>query len=201
MIRNTMCLAVMRLMPSFRYPDELRFLVAIVRTPLAAEAAGRAIRNAAAALDGTLPVQIETMGQSTERLSVRPRFNAMVLTLFAAIALALSAFGQYGLLGFLLTQRTREIGVRIALGATPMAVFNTVLGYAARWLAAGVGCGLVLSIAVARAISTLLYGVSELDPAAWLLAVSVLVAAALGAALRPSWRAARIDPVEVLRHE
>ena len=82
-----------------------------------------------------------------------------------------------------------------------MAVFNTVLGYAARWLAAGVGCGLVLSIAVARAISTLLYGVSELDPAAWLLAVSVLVAAALGAALRPSWRAARIDPVEVLRHE
>jgi putative ABC transport system permease protein len=185
----------------YRYPDELRRLVAIIRTPLAPEAAVRAIRNAAAALDGTLPVQIETMGESTGRLSVRPRFSAMLLSLLAAIALALSALGLYGLLGFLVVQRTREIGVRMALGATPMAVFRTVLGSAARWLAAGVGCGLALSVFMTRAMGTLLYGVSKLDPAAWIVALAVLVIAALGAALRPSWRAVRIDPLEALRHE
>jgi putative ABC transport system permease protein len=184
-----------------RYPDELRRLVAIVRTPLAPDAAVRAIRNAAAAINGTLPVQIETMSESTRRLSVRPRFNAMLLSIFAAMALALSALGLYGLLGFLVVQRTREIGVRMALGAAPMAVFRTVLGSAARWLAAGVGCGLVLSVFVTRAIGTLLYGVSKLDPAAWIVALAVLVIAALSVALRPAWRAVRIDPVEALRHE
>ncbi|HKW96680.1 MAG TPA: ABC transporter permease [Bryobacteraceae bacterium] len=185
----------------YRYPDELRRLVAIIRTPLAPQAAGQAIHSVVTALDGALPVKIETLSASTGRLSVRPRFNAMLLALFAAIALALSACGVYGLLGFLVAQRTREIGVRVALGATPMAIFNTVLRKAGYWLAAGVGCGLVLSLAMSRAIGSLLYGVPKLDPTAWLLAVAVLVGVALGAALWPSWRAVRIDPIEALRHE
>jgi len=185
----------------YGYPDELRRLVAIVRTPLAPEAASPAIRSVVAALDGTLPVRIETMAESTGRLSVRPRFNAMLLALFAVIALVLSALGVYGLLGFLVAQRTREIGVRVALGATPMSIFYTVLRTAVRWLAAGVGCGLVLSIVMSRAIGSLLYGVPKLDPAAWLLAVAVLVGGALAAAWRPCWRAVRVDPVEALRHQ
>ncbi len=185
----------------YRYPDELRRVAVIIRTPLAPEATSQAIHSVVKALDGALPVKIETMAATTGRLSVRPQFNAMLLALFAAIALALSACGVYGLLGFLVAQRTREIGVRIALGATPMAIFNTVLRKAGYWVAAGVGCGLILSSAMSSAIGALLYGVPKLDPAAWLLAVTVLVGVALCAALWPSWRAVRVDPVEALRHE
>lgn len=185
----------------YAYPDELRRVVAIVRTPLATESASRAIRGIVAELDPSLPVQIETMAESTQRLSVRPRFNAMLLALFSVVGLALSAFGLYGVLGFLVAQRTREIGVRIALGATPRAISFMVLGSAARWLAVGMACGLVLSAGLSLALKSLLYGMPAYDPASWILAAAVLFATALAAAWQPARRAVGVDPVEALRHE
>ena len=180
----------------YSVPDELRRVVAIVRTPLAAEFAARAIRDTVAQMDAALPVQIETLRESTNRLSVRPRFNAMLLAVFAALGLLLSAFGIYGVLGFLVAQRTKEIGVRIALGATPRGVVRLVLGNAMRWLAAGMILGLALSMAVSRALSSMLYGMAPYDLAAWTAACAVLVAAALTAAWQPARRAA-----EALRHD
>lgn len=187
--------------PIYSAPDELRRVVAIVRTPLAPEFASRAIRNAVAQLDASLPVQIEPLREAASRLSVRPRFNALLLAIFAALGLLLSAFGAYGVLGFLVAQRTREIGIRIALGATPRAMAVMVLGNALRWIAAGLVLGLALSLVLSRALNSMLYGMTSYDPAAWLLAAAVLVATALTAAWLPSRRAARVDPVEALRHD
>ena len=188
--------------PVYQYPDELRRVSAIVRTPLAPDVAARVLREAVAGLDAALPVQIETLSQSTSRLSARPRFNALLIGLFAAVGLALAAFGLYGVLGYLVAQRTREIGIRIALGATPAAVSRLVLGSAGRWLLCGLACGLALSAGVSRALHSLLYGgVSEHDPAAWTLAAAVLFLAALTAAWLPSRRASRVDPMVALRHE
>ena len=182
-------------------PDELRRASAIVRTPLAADAAGRGLRDAIAAVDASLPVDIQTLTESVARLSVRPRFNAALFGLFAAVGLALAAFGLYGVLAFLVAQRTREIGVRMALGASPAAVSRLVLTGAARWLAIGLAAGLGLSLAVARAMHSLLLGVPGSDPTAWAGAAFVLLTAALAAAWLPARRAARVDPMVALRHE
>lgn len=182
-------------------PDELRHGAAIVRTALAPAAAERVLRDTIAGLDASLPVEITTLGESTARLATRPRFNAALFGLFAAIGLGLAAFGLYGVLAFLVAQRTREIGVRMALGATPGAVSRLVLGNAARWLAAGALGGAALSLAVARALGAILLGVSGRDPAAWVGAAAVLLLAALAAAWLPARRAARVDPMEALRHE
>jgi predicted permease len=187
--------------PIYSASDELRRVVAIIRTPLAPEFASRAIRNTIAQLDASLPVQIEPLRESVSRLSVRPRFNALLLAVFAALGLLLSAFGIYGVLGFLVAQRTREIAVRIALGATPHAMVAMVLGNAMRWLAVGMVFGLALSIALSRALNSMLYGMTAYDPVAWTLAAAVLVLTALVAAWQPSRRAARVDPVETLRHD
>jgi ABC-type antimicrobial peptide transport system permease subunit len=165
------------------------------------ESASRAIRNTVAQLDASLPVQIEPLRERVGRLSARPRFNALLLAMFASLALLLSAFGMYGVVGFLVFQRTREFGVRIALGATPHAMVVMVLGDAVRWLAAGMVFGVALSIALSRALNSMLYGMTAYDPVAWAIAAAVLVLTALVAAWHPSWRASRVDPGETLRHD
>jgi ABC-type antimicrobial peptide transport system permease subunit len=121
--------------------------------------------------------------------------------LFAAMGLLLSAIGLYGVVSFVVAQRTPEIGVRMALGATPGAVVRLVLGHAARWTFAGAALGLVGSLFAARLLAAMLFHVSARDP--WILAVAVaaLSATALLAAWVPSRRAARIDPIQALRQE
>ncbi|HEV2447966.1 MAG TPA: FtsX-like permease family protein, partial [Candidatus Sulfopaludibacter sp.] len=168
---------------------------------LAPAAAERALRDAIAGLDASLPVNIQTLSESTARLAVRPRFNAALFGLFAAIGLALAAFGLYGVLAFLVARRTREIGVRMALGATPAAVSRLVVFSAGRWLAVGLAAGLALSLAVSRGLGALLLGISGRDPAAWIGAAAVLLTAALAAAWLPARRAAQVDPMVALRHE
>ena len=180
-------------------PNELRHIAAIVRTPLEHGAAARALRQAVAAIDGSIPLEIATMGESTARLSERPRFQATLLGLFAGIGLALAAVGLYGVLGFLVAQRTREIGVRMALGATPGGIGRMMMGEAGRWVAAGLACGFALSAAIARALGPLLLGVRASDPAAWLSAAGLLLLAAVAAAWVPARRAARVDPMQALK--
>jgi putative ABC transport system permease protein len=182
-------------------PDELRRMAAIVRTPLSADAAASMLRRAVAAMNTGIPVEIATLAETTGRLAVRPRFNALLLALFAAIGLVLAAFGLYGVLGFLVAQRTREIAIRMAVGATPSGMARLVLTSAGRWLAVGLICGLGLSAVVARALQSLLLGVSAADPEAWSAAAGLLLAAACAGAWFPSRKAASVDPMEALRHE
>jgi predicted permease len=178
-----------------------RTATAILSGPMDPAALARWVRAEVAALDPTLPVNIETLGQRMGKLAQRPRFNAWLLGLFAGMGLLLSAIGLYGVVSFLVAQRTQEIGVRMALGATPGAVARLVLGHAARWTVAGAALGVVASLFAARWLEAMLFHVSAHDP--WILAAAVaaLCATAMLAAWVPSRRAARVDPMQALRQE
>jgi ABC-type antimicrobial peptide transport system permease subunit len=130
-----------------------------------------------------------------------PRLNARMLSLFAAAAMALASLGLYSLLTLAVSERTREMGVRMALGAAPGEVARLVLASAGRLLAAGVAIGLLLTVAVGRALQALLFGISPLDGPTLGAAVTVLVAVTLVAAAVPARRAAALDPIEAIRAE
>jgi ABC-type antimicrobial peptide transport system permease subunit len=120
---------------------------------------------------------------------------------FAGVGLLLAAIGIYGVIAFLAGQRAREVGVRMALGATPTAVTRMFLGHAASWTLAGVAAGLAGSLAVTRLLASMLFEVDARDPWNLAAAPALLFAVALAAAWLPARRAARIDPVQTLREE
>jgi ABC-type antimicrobial peptide transport system permease subunit len=141
------------------------------------------------------------MGDRVGKLMAVPRFDALLLGIFAAMALLLAAIGLYGVVAFLVAQRTQEIGVRMALGATPGGIAKLVLGRAARWTFAGAAIGLAASLAGARVMQSLLYHVQPRDPLALGVSLIVLIAVAMLAAFVPARRAAAVDPMVALRHE
>jgi putative ABC transport system permease protein len=173
----------------------------IIRTPLNPDAIAKWLRSEVASLDPTQPVTIELLAQRVSQLAERPRFNAVLLTLFAVTGVCLAAVGLFGVVGYLVTQRTREIGVRMALGATPRNILRLVLRSVARWTLAGALAGFVGSWFTARLLQSLVFEVSVHDP--WLLCVPIvlLIAIAFLAGLIPATRAMRVDPMVALRHE
>jgi ABC-type antimicrobial peptide transport system permease subunit len=141
------------------------------------------------------------MRQHVGSLAQRPRFNAILLGLFAGMGLLLAAIGLYGVVSFLVAQRTQEIGVRMALGATPATIGGMVLWHAARSTIAGAVLGAIGSFFALRLLGTMLFRVPASDP--WTVAAVVLVLAAVAmlAAWVPSRRAARVNPVDALRQQ
>jgi len=178
-----------------------RGAVVIVRSAMDAGTLARWVRAEVAALDPALPVEIDTMRQHLGRLAARPRFNALLLSIFAGMGLLLAAVGLYGVISFLVAQRTQEIGVRMALGATPGAIARLVLRDAAGWTAAGAVLGVLGSLLAVRWLQSMLFRVSARDPWTMAAALTVLSAVALLAAWIPSRRAARVDPMQALRHD
>jgi predicted permease len=181
--------------------DGWRSASALIRSPMNPRAMAVRIRAEFAAMDATLPVELETMRQRVGELAERPRFNAMLLTLFAAMGMLLAAIGLYGVLAFLVTLRTPEIGVRMALGATPANITRLLIGQAAVWALAGAGVGLTGSLFAMRLLRSLLFEVPERDPWTLIAAPVLLLLVALMAAWAPSRRAARVDPMQTLRQE
>jgi len=173
----------------------------IVRSSARPDAVAQCIREAAASLDSTVPVTVATMRQRVRAVSARPRFDAFLLALFAGVGVLLSAFGLYGLVGYLVVRRTQEIGVRMALGATPRKIAGLVLSDGLRWTAAGVVMGLAGAALTARSLAGILFGVHPENLAIFALAAALLTATAIAATLAPALRAARIDPLEALRRE
>lgn len=182
-------------------PTGWRSAIVIVRTAVDPRLAASSIRAILHSLDPALPVEIETMRQRLQEIDQRPRFFAVLLAVFAAMGVLIAAIGLFGVLSFLVTQRTQEIGVRMALGATRARIVRMTLLSAARWTAAGIVIGAGGSLAASRLLRSLLFQVPPGDPASTGGAVAMLCAVALAAAAAPAWRASRCDPAQSLRQE
>lgn len=173
----------------------------VARTALPPATIGKWIRAETASMDPTIPVAVEAMSLRVSKLADRPRFNATLLTLFAAMGATLAAIGIYGVVAFLVSQQTREIGVRMALGATPHKILKMVLSAIAQWTAAGAALGVVGAWFCARLLQSLLFEVKAHDPVLLCLAVFGLLGVAFVAAWIPARRAMRVDPLVALRYE
>ena len=141
------------------------------------------------------------MDQVVDSTLARPRIVTVLLATFAVMALALAAVGVYGVMAYSVAQRTQEIGVRMALGATPESLFELILGQALRLVGVGVVAGLAVAAAVTRVLSTMLYETTPLDPATFAVTAIVLTVVATLASFIPARRGTRITPVEALRAE
>jgi putative ABC transport system permease protein len=181
--------------------NALRGATAIVRTSGDQKLMEQRLRAEIHGLDPTLPVDIATLDQRVGMLAQRPRFNAMLLDLFAGMALVMAAAGLYGMISFLVLQRTREIGVRMAVGATPPRILRMILAYALRWLLVGMAIGCCGALLSARVLQSLLFHVSTMDPWALSISTAMLLGVALLAAWVPSWRASQVDPLVALRDQ
>jgi predicted permease len=159
------------------------------------------IRSQVAMLDPTLPVEITTLSERVDKMADQPRFEALLVSFFACMGLALAMVGLYGVITFLVVQRTQEIGVRMALGATRIAIVRLVLASAVRLIAPGVLLGLALALALSRFLSSLLFNLGPHDPLAFVSVTGLLAVVAILASLIPGASAARVDPIVALRCE
>jgi predicted permease len=186
--------------PLYQAGETNMFLVA--RTSGDPSGMANTLRQAVTSIDPNQPISnIRTMDERIA-LSMGPRRAAVALLgVFAAMALSLAAIGLFGLIRYSVTQRTQEIGVRMALGATRQDVLRMILWQGLRLAAIGVGAGLVAALMLARLVSSTLYGVSASDPITFGGVALLLVAVALFAAYLPAQRATRVDPMVALRYE
>jgi putative ABC transport system permease protein len=157
-------------------------------------------RAAVRAVDPALAVTaLTTVTALTGRVVARDRFNMLLLSTFGAVALVLSAVGLYGVMAFLVADRTREIGIRVALGGAPQRLLRAVLGEGVLLTSLGVGAGLVCAALLSHALTGLLFGVQPGDPLTYAGSGALLLAVAVAASLVPARRAMRVDPVTALR--
>jgi putative ABC transport system permease protein len=158
------------------------------------------VRRAVRDLDPDLPVaKVSAVSSLVARGVARERFSMAMLGVFGAVALVLAAVGLYGVMGYLVSQRTQEIGVRMALGGRRGDIFRLIVGEGLAMTVAGLGVGLVVAFAVSRWVARLLYGVQPTDPPTVVAIVLVLVGVALLATYVPARRAMGIDPARALR--
>ena len=176
--------------------------VMILRTSVEPASLTSALRQAVSEVDRSVPIdQIETMKQIIYGSVGESRFRTTVLVMFALLALFVASVGLYGVMSYAVGQRTREFGIRMAVGATRGAILRAVLGKAVKLVSVGICLGLIGAVLLARVIASLLYGVAPFD-AVTLAGVSILLAlVALMASYLPARRASRANPMDSLRRE
>jgi putative ABC transport system permease protein len=141
------------------------------------------------------------MDENVANSLVSRRLSMILLGVFAGLALCLASIGLYGVMALSVTQRTRELGIRLALGANRADVFRLVLGHGMLLVAIGVGFGLIMAVSTGRSLASLLYNVSAWDPPAFFAAIFTLAAVAFVACWLPARRATHVDPIVALRSE
>ena len=177
-------------------------LVVVVRTVAPPETMTAALRAQVSALDVDLPVyNVRAMERLVSNAAGQPRFQTVLLGLFGAVALLLAAVGIYGVMAYAVTQRTHEIGVRMALGAQARDVLRLVIGQGMILSLVGVAIGLAMAFGLTRLLKSLLFGVSVLDPLTFVVAALLLVSVALLACYIPARRAAKTEPLAALHYE
>ena len=189
--------------PDLYFPqlDRARQQAFVIRTTVPPSSIVAAIRAAIRSVDPTIPVfSVTPMTDYIGRLTAPARFTMWLMGVFAASALTLAVVGIYGVMSYLVTQRTREIGIRLALGAGGRDILRLVVGNGARLIGAGIVIGVAAAVALQRLVSTLLFGVTAADGAS-VVAVIVLASVALMACYVPAVRATRVDPLRALRYE
>jgi predicted permease len=180
-----------------------RFVVVAVRTPRAgSESLMKDVRQAVWSVDANLPVtDVRTQDYYYQKSMSRTSFTLVMLGIAAGIALLLGVVGLYGVIAYSASQRTREIGIRIALGAQRNMITGMFVRQGLALAGGGIACGLVLAFAATRLMSSLLFHVSPMDPLTYLLAIVALCGAAMLASYVPSRRTAAVNPVDALRAE
>lgn len=173
----------------------------LLRTGMNAPAMSDLVRSDIVAFDPTLPVSIDTMRQRLTQMEARPRFDAALLSLFAVLGVVLAAIGIYGVIAFLVIQRTQEIGVRMALGASTGDVLRLITVKGLLLIASGIGAGASASLALSRLLRGLLFEVAPNDPLTLCAAAGLLMLVALLAIYIPARAATRVDPMVALRYE
>jgi predicted permease len=193
--------------PFMQLPEKLMPLAAnavavVLRTQGDPTNVMASVRQAVAEIDSReLVYNVQTMNEVVSNSFAARRLSMLLLAVFASLALVLACVGIYGVISYLVGQRTHEIGVRVALGAQQSDVLKLVLGHGTRMALLGVAAGLVAALALTRLMSNQLFGVSPHDPATFSAVAALLMAVAIAACYIPARRAMRVDPIVALRHE
>jgi predicted permease len=173
----------------------------VLKTSLSPDATAPWVRAQIAQIDPTVPVDIDTLTQTVNRLADRPPFETALLGFFALCGLLIAVIGLYGVIAYVAAQRTQEIGVRMALGATRVNILRLIAGEGMRLVALGGVLGLVVALASARLLKSLLFQVGTHDPASFIAVTLLLAVVALAATLIPARSAMKTDPMQALRTE
>ncbi len=178
------------------------YLTAVARTKAAPEAAAGSLRQVLARIDPEQAASdVRTMERYLDQTIATPRFTALLIGSFAALAMILAGFGLYGVMAYAVVQRHREIGIRMALGATAADVRSMVVGQAMRLALTGIVVGLIGALAITRLLTSLLFGVTATDPATFAAVSITLTGVLVLSAYLPARRATRVDPIVALRAE
>jgi putative ABC transport system permease protein len=183
-------------------PGSVRRINLLTRTKVKPLSLASAVRGQIAALNKDQAVfNVSTMEQIVAQSVASRRFSMLLLTVFAVIALALASIGIYGMMSYAVAQRTREIGVRMALGAQSSNVLRLVIGQGMKLALVGVAFGLLSSLGLTQLMKNLLFGVSATDPLTFALIALLLTLVTLIACWIPARRATKVDPLVALRYE
>jgi putative ABC transport system permease protein len=192
-------------MPTLYWPiygNDYTVATIVVRAPRDVNALAMPVEKIVGQMDPDLPVsEVMTLREAVGKSTIDSQFDSIMVLAFGCIALVLAAAGLYGVLAYLVTERTSEIGIRIALGARRDSVLRLMLIDGLRPALIGLALGLAASAAVVRLIRSMLYETSPLDPGVFAAVTATLLGVATLACMLPAWRASRLDPIQALRTE